>query len=98
MRTLIILGFVCFVLQSCGKKPEADFTWSPKNPKAGEEVQFTNLSINAKSYSWNLGDMNISSDKNPKHTYEDAGQYIIDLFASKGLRSDEKTVTITVGQ
>jgi PKD repeat protein len=87
---------ICFLLAGCGKTPEANFTWSPQNPKAGEEVQFTNLSSDAKKYSWNLGDMNVSSETNPKHTYKSSGNYIVDLSASNGLKSDMKTETITV--
>ena len=80
----------------CGKTPVADFTWDPENPKAGQEVSFTNLSVDAKSYSWNFGDMSIGDETNPTHVYEEKGNYIVDLSAHNGLMSDEKTVTITV--
>jgi len=96
LSTLIVLFAIVLLLNSCGSNPEADFTWSPQNPKAGEEVQFTNLSRDAKKYSWNLGDMNVSKETNPKHTYKSAGNYIVDLSASNGLKSDIKTETITV--
>lgn len=89
------LGIILF-LASCGEQPTADFTWEPNEPKAGEEVKFTNLSIDAKSYSWNFGDMSIGDEKNPTHTYEKSGSYIVDLMAHNGLSSDEKTVTIKV--
>ena len=93
----IIAGFTfLLVLTSCGKEPVANFTWEPKEPKAGQEVQFTNLSIDAKSYSWNFGDMSIGNETNPTHIYENKGSYIIDLSAHNGLKSDEKTATITV--
>ena len=87
---------VALFFTACGEKPIADFTWSPKEPVAGGEVKFTNLSQNAKSYSWNFGDMSIGSEASPVHVYERSGRYIVDLFASKGLRSDVKTVTIVV--
>jgi len=93
---LIIVIILCMVLSGCGKTPKADFTWSPQNPKAGQEVQFTNLSTDAKKFSWNLGDMNISSESNPKHTYQKSGDYIVDLNATSGLKTDIKTVTIIV--
>jgi PKD repeat protein len=95
MRNLLIL-VISFALISCGKKPTANFTMSPQNPKAGQEVQFTNTSIDAKKYDWNLGNMKISSEENPKNIYENEGKYIIDLTARNGLKSDTKTVTITV--
>jgi len=66
-KYIIILGFL-FFLASCGKPPEADFTWSPQEQASGQKVQFTNLSINAKSYFWNFGDMSIGSKENPAHS------------------------------
>ncbi|HNX89436.1 MAG TPA: PKD domain-containing protein [Bacteroidales bacterium] len=93
----LIKGIIlCIVLSGCGKTPIADFSWSPQNPKAGEEVQFTNLSTDAKEFSWNFGDMDISNESNPKHTYQKSGNYIIDLNATSGLKTDIKTVTIIV--
>ena len=97
-RQVLFISLVVSVLffSSCLKKPTADFTWSPKEPVAGEEVKFTNLSENAKSYSWNFGDMSIGSKANPTHVYKKSGRYIVDLRAHNGLLSDEKTVTIVV--
>lgn len=95
MRNLILL-LISLALISCGKKPTANFTWTPQNPKAGQEVQFTNTSIDAKKFDWNLGNMKISSEENPKNIYQNEGNYIIDLTARNGLNSDTKTVTITV--
>ena len=96
-QILFISMIICvLLLPSCLKKPVADFTWSPKEPVAGEEVKFTNLSENAKSYSWNFGDMSIGNKTNPTHVYKKSGNYIVDLCAHNGLRSDEKTVTIVV--
>lgn len=96
MKNLPIIILICILLSSCGKEPVADFTWSPQEPKAGQVVQFTNTSADAKSYDWNLGNMKISSETNPKNTYSNAGDYIIDLTAHNGLKSDTKTVTITI--
>ena len=90
----LIVSMLLFV--SCGKEPEADFTWSPLEPVAGEEVKFTNLSKNAKSYSWNFGDMSIGKETNPIHVYKKSGTYIVDLSAHNGLNSEEKTVNIVV--
>ena len=84
------------VLMSCAQKPEANFSWTPQKPKAGEEVNFINTTNNGKTYSWNLGNMKISSEENPKNIYEKEGEYIVDLTAHNGLKSDTKTLTITV--
>ena len=96
MKKILSIILIALFLASCGKQPTANFTWSPQNPVAGQEVQFTNTSIDSKSYDWNLGDMNISSEENPKHTYTIPGNYIIDLLVHNGIKSDEKTVTITI--
>ena len=96
MRKIIVFAIIVLFFTACGEKPTADFSWSPQEPVAGEEVKFTNLSQNAKSYDWNLGDMSISNKTNPTHIYKNSGTYIVDLRAHNGLRSDEKTVTIVV--
>jgi len=94
LRNAIIL--VLFFITSSCKKPLANFTWSPKNPKAGEVVQFSNNSIDAKKYDWNLGNMKISKEKEPQNTYSNSGNFIVDLTVRNGGRSDTKTYTITV--
>jgi PKD repeat protein len=96
IKLFLVLTAICLLFATCGEKPTADFTWTPKEPVVGEEVKFTNLSQNAKSYSWNLGDMSISSKANPTHVYKKPGTYIVDLRAHNGLRSDEKTVNTIV--
>lgn len=98
MRTLktSILILVGLIFISCDKQPVADFTWEPLEPKAGEQVKFTNLSTDAIGYSWNFGDMSIGSEENPTHVYENSGSYIIDLTAHGILLSDQKTVTINI--
>jgi PKD repeat protein len=96
MKKLAGLLCICILLVSCGKKPEANFSWTPQKPKAGEEVNFINTTSNGKTYSWNLGNMKISSEENPKNIYDKEGEYIVDLTAHNGLKSDTKTLTITV--
>jgi PKD repeat protein len=96
MKNLAVLICISILLIACNKKPEANFTWSPQYTKVGQEVQFTNISTDAKKYDWNLGNMKISSETNPKNTYTNRGNYTIDLTAHNGLRSDVKTVKIEV--
>ena len=99
MKQFFLIIFTCAILgitlSSC-EDPISNFTWEPNEPKAGQEVKFTNVSTGAKSYSWNFGDMSIGREVNPIHIYESKGNYIIDLTAHNGLKSDEKTVTIIV--
>ncbi len=95
MKTFILIA-TALILLSCGKKPTSNFDWSPKNPKAGETVTFNNLSTDAKKYDWNLGNMKISSDKNPTNIYTQAGGFIVDLTARNGAKSTTKTQTIII--
>ena len=42
-------------------------------------VQFTDTSTNANTYYWQFGDGNTSGDRNPIHTYEEYGDYVVVL-------------------
>lgn len=45
-------------------------------------VQLNNLSLNATQYTWNFGDGATSSLPSPRHRYQQAGSYIVQLIAS----------------
>ena len=96
MRRIVVLSIVIMLITVSCKQPVSDFTWSPLEPVAGEEVKFINLSENAKTYNWNFGDMSVGRGANPTHVYERPGNYIVDLLAHNGILADEKTVTIVV--
>jgi len=91
---LILAGFI--MLASCTATPEAGFSYSPKEPTAGEMVRFTNRSVNTTSSEWDFGDGITSSHTSTNHIYEEAGFYTVTLKAQKGSSSDTKTVTIEV--
>lgn len=55
--------------------PTASFTYISD----GREVTFTNTSKNAKTYSWDFGDGETSTEQNPTHTYESYGEYTVKL-------------------
>jgi peptidyl-prolyl cis-trans isomerase B (cyclophilin B) len=76
-------------LASCAVKPVADFAVPTGKLVAPVEVQFTNNSLKADSYSWNFGDGSFSMEANPKHRYTHSGNYEVTLKATKG----SKTVT-----
>lgn len=64
----------------------ADFSASAVSLcSAPANIQFTNLSNNGISYSWNFGDGNTSTTTNPSHTYTSNGTYNIQLIADGGL-------------
>ena len=65
--------------------PRADFTVFPSDPSlcAPLSVQFTDLSINATSWTWDFGDGSpVSNEQNPGHTYSARGTYTVTLTIS----------------
>jgi len=76
---------------------QADFTYSPTNPTAGTQIQFTDKSTGSiTSWSWQFGDGGTSSQKNPTKTYSTAGSYNVKLTISDGTTSNSMTQTVTV--
>ena len=71
------------------------------DPSVGSvNVNFTNLSQNATSYSWNFGDpgsgaSNTSTSTNATHSYTDSGTYTITLVACNTVCQPEKCDTET---
>jgi PKD repeat protein len=51
--------------------PTADYSYST----ASYQANFTDLSLDASSYSWDFGDGNTSTQTNPSHTYASTGTY-----------------------
>lgn len=62
---------------------QADFTISSDNICAGEEIQFTDETRGgANTWEWDFGDGNGSTLENPTHTYQNSGNYTVQLLAS----------------
>ena len=59
-------------------------------------VQFTNLSTNAVSYSWDFGDGGTSTEENPTHNYLAQGTYNVTLTASVGDNSESITKEVEI--
>lgn len=78
-------------------EPTAKFSMSKDKAETGEEISFTNESENAGTYLWDFGDETSSSEKNPSHTYSDAGNYTVTLTATGdgGTHSVSKQIEIT---
>jgi hypothetical protein len=75
----------------------AAFTFLPKAPTAGQQVQFTDASTKATTWQWTFGDGSQSSARNPSHTYAVRGSYTVALRVGDGVGSSQTTKTITVG-
>jgi len=63
--------------------PQANFTAAPSVGPPPLQVQFTNTSVNATSYSWAFNDPANSTSvlTSPSFTYNQLGQYVADLTA-----------------
>lgn len=59
------------------------------------DVQFTDLSINASSWSWDFGDGNTSTAQHPLHRYTAPGHYTVALTVN-GVDTDRRTSFIAV--
>ena len=60
--------------------PTADFSYLPDTPHSGSEIYFYDESVGVVEYSsWNFGDGNTSTLKNPHHIYSDDGVYVVSL-------------------
>ena len=59
-------------------------------------IQFTDTSTNANTYFWDFGDGNTSTEKNPIHTYQDDGEYVVTHTVTNdfGEASIEQTVSL----
>lgn len=72
--------------------PIADFTGSPTSGNAPLTVNFTDQSTgNPSSWSWDFGDGSISTQQNPTHIYNIAGDYTVTLTVSNNCGSDGET-------
>ena len=63
--------------------PVADFTFKPSIPRANEQVNFTDLSVDYDgsivSWFWDFDDGNTSTGQDPTHSYSDLGIYNVEL-------------------
>jgi len=77
---LIIQTALIFILiNSCTEKkdppdyytdtPIAGFSWSGNDGPAPVTVQFINTSLNADQFEWNFDDGQVSSERDPQHTF-----------------------------
>lgn len=79
--------------------PIPDFSFELMNACHPDSVIFTNLSVNASSYSWDFGDGMTSTATNPGHYYENPGSYTVTLTAIiDGLCTEEFTQVVTIDE
>ena len=99
----ILLAITAVALTGCAlfnQPPTANFTWTPSDPLARTDVQFTDLSTDTGgivSWSWDFGDNASSPSQNPKHKYERGGTYQVRLTVTDSDGSSnslQKTITV----
>jgi PKD repeat protein len=73
---------------------------NPNPVDAGNQVRFSsNVQGDSPiSYSWDFGDGNTASSSSPSHTFEEAGQYSVELEASNNVGQDSRSVTVRVNR
>lgn len=84
---------------SVSARPTANFTAEPTC--LGSPTQFTNTTTTNPanqnvSYQWNFGDGQTSTQQNPSHQYNSAGNYNVTLTATCGLGTCSSTKTMSV--
>ena len=83
-----ILIFCCIMvvlLPSCKEdetRPTFPLSAEIFHSSVGKQVAFTALTHSAVNWSWDFGDGNNSTEKNPVHVYEEGGYYVATLTAS----------------
>lgn len=83
------------IISSCGK-PMARFSVVDETTKAPATVQFENQSKKAKTYAWDFGNGNSSTEEHPSCIYNLSGKYKVTLTASNDQKSHSSTKTIYV--
>jgi len=96
----VVVGTTC----ATPLAPAANFDYSPKPPRAGQPVHFSDLSGNSPTgWSWTFGDGGgilggggTSTDRNPSYTYQNAGTYTVTLVATncKGSGTSQQQVQV----
>ncbi len=76
----------------------ASFGFSPEGPVTGNPVTFTDASTgNPTSWSWDFGDGGTSTERNPSHTYSQAGIFAITLTVGKGVETSSTRHCLSTG-
>lgn len=75
---------------------EASFGWNPTSPSANDDIQFSDASSGATSWSWNFGDGSTSVQRNPVKRYSAGGVYVVTLTVGDGTRTASRSANVNV--
>ena len=92
----MIVAISAIIFSGCAKEPLAVFSVDKDVVYVGDEVTFTNSSVDADTYYWDFGDGKSSTEFSPKHTYESAGKYNVYLHANTKKDASVASLVITV--
>jgi uncharacterized protein (TIGR02145 family) len=88
--TLIKANYI--LVNETGSAPISSFTATPTHGSTPVTVHFTDHSINEpKSWLWNFGDGNTSTEQNPIYTYYDIGYFNVSLTTINDYGSNTET-------
>lgn len=82
MKKIVFVLTLCCALMACDKTT-VDFSYSPASPRAGQTVEFSNLSSGGEEWSWSFGDGASLILKSPSHAYKQPGTYRVTLQVDK---------------
>ncbi|MFQ3307863.1 MAG: PKD repeat protein [Candidatus Nanohaloarchaea archaeon] len=78
---------------------EADFDYSPSSPEEGEAVEFESTSSgDIEEWNWDFDDGNVDEGETVTHTFDDEGEYLVELEVDDGENTDTETKLVEVGQ
>ena len=85
------------ILTACSSPAVADFTTTGNSGSAPYEVSFLLGDLaDADAYSWDFGDGSGSSEAEPVHTFEYAGEFVVTMTAMRGDSVDISQATVSV--
>ncbi len=93
---------IIIYLSGCKKSPTACFKYSSESLTSGEnivvdeDITFSNCSEHSNTFLWDFGDGTQTSEKNPVHSYDETGSYVVKLTAYGEDKSEEDFTLETI--
>lgn len=89
---------MCTISLKGSRMPVANFSANVTSGCCPLLVQFTDLSENSTEWKWDFGDNAYSADRNPVHTYNNAGVYTVSLIVKNenGTDTEKRSKYISV--